>query len=377
MSKDGSDDLERVLSAAGQCDLSRAVFSEELSAVKMDDSNGEFAATVDKLRFRQVVEVVTTLLKANGYTVNLENMLACLDEFSLGLWVKLVPRSVHRATPVAKSYAPCIRLRLPAKERVGSLLEAFYGEIEAYEAEIARLQALAYGKGDDNSEASPASLRRELQQAKQENQGLQGKISELAATVSQLQRSHADAARALAAQNLLPANVRMAIVRAVDFNTRHVALRAGRASLEVPLANFVAIPVVGQHCFVTTHSKHVHGVFLFDHPGLAPECRLGHVLHVAAETCKLRDDGRRTWLFEAQNPTERALVLSLHRGDRLIVYLYDGQIVRMEAVQEPSPEILSQLVLEAMARRQAASADTGVDASGKAPELGATPETEA
>ena len=312
-----ADSLERVVENPDDCDISAAVQSDQLSSIGLEQHGGSFVATIDKLGFRQLVEIVTTVLTANGYSTNLENLLACLDRLRLAMRVRFTQKSSMQSPPRAKLFLPCIKFEFPVKDNIGPLLSKFYSEIELYESEIARLQ-VKEGKTEDRS---TRQLKKENEKLEKENENLRAKLAELSRELSLLRQEHKDLSQAFESQKLLPKNVRSAIVIHVNFKSRHIELKSGSTKFQVPLANLHAVPEKGQSCLVSIVDGQVEGVFFHSETSMPLEVRLAQILYVEDDVCKIRDESRRHWLLTAANAAERSLTRQLRRGDRISAIL--------------------------------------------------------
>ncbi|MEJ2443645.1 MAG: hypothetical protein P8Y42_09325 [Exilibacterium sp.] len=85
------------------------------------------------------MEVIETVLRVNGFSLNLENILACLDELKIGATVQL-GNNFPGGTHAPKSFIPSVQFRLPQKVTIGPMLKKFYAEIESYESIIAEFK---------------------------------------------------------------------------------------------------------------------------------------------------------------------------------------------------------------------------------------------
>jgi hypothetical protein len=338
--------LERIIDSADECDLSTAVLSEQLSSIGLEGQGGTFTATIDKLGLRQLVEVVTTVLQANGYALNLENILACIEQLRLAARVRLTAKSATEHPPKAKWFSPCIRFDLPVKGRIGPLLSKFYAEIDAYESEIARLQ-VREGKLEDRT---ARQLKKEIEQLNKENDGLRQKLAEVSRELALLRRDHTDLSQAFESQKLLPKNVRSATVIKLNFLSRHIELKSDSKFFQVPLASLHGVPQQGQACLVSVVDGQVEGVFFHAEASTPLDVRMAKVLFIEDDVCKMRDESRRNWLLNAVNPVERDLTHQLQRGDRVLLYFYNEHIVRFVPCSKSNVKQFTRNVQEAIAR---------------------------
>ena len=344
--------LERIVTSAEECDLTHAALSTELSATGMDEAAGRFFATVDKVNFRSVAEIVGTVLEAQHYALNLENLLACLEQFQLGVRVRLKSAGFP---PVARSFYPCIQFQLPAKSRVGPLLQKLYEEVERYQSELNGLRQRVV---EVEESATAARLQRENKKLQKANQELTDLLLDRTQQLSRLQQAHQDTERALADQNLLPANIRFAEVQAVHWERRVVTLKAGRSSFDVWLGNLSFVPQPGQSCLVRFQEGCALGLFLADGEAVPPAARMACVLYVEGDLCKVRDSGRREWCISAMNPQEKEMITRLFRGDRLILYFHGENLMHFRPSPASDPARFRLRVQEALEIHEATRAIT-------------------
>lgn len=335
-------DTEQVIINNEDIDLSRANVTESLSATDFDEQTQSFYVTIDKIMFKRLHEIVQAVLEANGYVLNLENLLACFDNLVFGSRVRLSPKELDSPCPSPKAYLPCIQFNLPSKSKVGSILKLFYKEIETYESELARLQGedpKKKTKGKTSSE-----LTEEIKQLKQTIKTLEVENKELKQNLNSISRSHANAEKAIVSQNLLPPNLRLAKVREVSFDDRIVQLKSGRSSFSLPITMLELIPEAGDSCLVHIENGQVKGAFFYESKGVPLKPSIAQILLANAEICKLRDVNRNMWVLTAKNDAERQLFSSLKRGMKVILFILNGQIIKLERAEDsPSTRFISRV----------------------------------
>ncbi len=344
------DDSVQVTIDPSECDLQEAEYDVRLSSAGRDDGRQLVYTTVDRVAFRAAPEIVDTVLDANGFALNLENVLAALDDLKIGYRVRMAKRQPSAdETPVAESYVPALTLRLPTKNRVGPLLAKFYAEVDAYQAELARLRE-ERGRAQGGQRKEVDKLRRERDELAEQNKLLQQKLDDMTRELNLVKKAHADAAKALAAQHLLPAQVRTATVHEVDLTSRYVALKSGRKVFSVPLVALWVYPKAEDPCLVSIQDGEVIGVFFHEGAQSPPGTVLAEVLHVASGKVKIREDNRRTRVIDAQNPAEEALINQLRRGHRVLLFLHDNELIRFTPCTTTDPELFARAVQESIAR---------------------------
>lgn len=334
----------------GHCDLHQASYDAELSSAGRDEDQHVIYMTVDRVAYRPAPEVVDKVLAANGFALNLENILACLDELRVGYRVRPTNHAALPNTiPVAQAFIPALTLKLPAKNRVGPLLAKFYAEVDRYQAELAQLrEEKGRSQGDRRRELD--EVRKERDRLREQNLLLQVELEALSRELVSLKKAHADATRALAEQNALPAQVRLAQVHDVDLDRRHVALKSGRKVFSVPLVALWVFPEKEDPCLVSIQDGQVSGVFFHEGSPAPPGMVIGEVLHVARGRCKIREENRRTRVIRAQNPAEEELIHQMRRGHRVLLFLHEDELIRFTPCGAFDPETFVRAVQESITR---------------------------
>lgn len=351
------DEACRIAVEGNQYDLYEAEYDSRLSSAGRDDGQHVVYTTVDRIAYTPAPDVVEKFLDANGYSMNLENILASLDEVRIGYRVHLSNASLPpNSIPVAKSFIPALTLKLPAKNRVGPLLAKFYAEVGGYQNELVRLREQA-GRANGGQRKELEQLRRERDDLKTENQRLRLELNRAQSELKQLRKSNSDANKALAEQNFLPSQVRLAQVHEVDLEGRYVALKAGRKVFSVPLVAIWVYPEKDDPCLVSIQDGEVSGVFFHEGEQSFPGMVLGEVLHVADGQCKVREENRRTRVIRAQNPAERELINQMRRGHRVLLFLHNGELLRFVPCGTFNADAFAQAVQESIARWEIAHAE--------------------
>ena len=344
------DDQYQIAAEDGQVDLDQADYDGRLSSAGRDSGRQLVYTTVDRVSYRPAPAIVDTVLDANGFALNLENVLASLDELRVGYRVRLADgQPAADKSPVAATYIPALTLRLPVKNRVGPLLAKFYAEVEAYQTELARLRE-EKGRSQGGKRKEVEALKQEVDQLREQNQILQAKLDDLTREVNAVKRAHAEAAKALAAQNMLPSQVRLAQVHEVDLESRHVALKSGRKVFSIPLVALWVFPNVEDSCLVSIQDGEVVGVFFHESAQHPPAMALAEVLAVADGKLKIREDNRRTRVINAQNPAETTLINQLRRGNRVLLFLHRNELIRFTPCTRADPEAFARAVQESITK---------------------------
>lgn len=339
---------EEIVTEDEKVDLSRASYSPDLSSTDLDAETASFHVTLDRVLFKKPVDVAITVLNAHGYAINLENILSCLDQLVLGAKVKVPERGGDEGRALVKNFLPCVQMTLPSKSKIGVLLKHFYAEIQGYEAEIARLQDGELKK-DGDKQKSREQLMREIEKLSAENSRLQTKLDDASAQLSEALRFQANANRALASQNIIPPQLRLAQVRELIFAERAVLLRSGRTNISLPMALLEGLPKQGESCLVNVVDGTALGAFFYESKGQAFQKDWADVLLARPEVCKIRDSQRRQHILKAQNELESELFRQLKRGQKLVLYKAGDVIIRVEGMAVARPEQFIREMREAIA----------------------------
>ena len=328
-------------------DLSRASYTPSLSSTGIDDERQLFHVTLDKVTFKTPVEVISTVLHANGYDDNLENILACLDDFKLGAKGRLKNKTSQSAP---KSFLPCIQFRLPNKSLVGSTLQKFYDEIDGYESTIAKLNDKPGPKKAKTK--SVEELQAQIKKLEAQNKLLKSEKAALSDQLNRAIKSEASANSALVSQNILPAEIRLGVVKGIDINSRSVLLKSGRTNINFPLVLANILPAEGDHCLLHIRKGNVLGGFFYNSKGKKLEPSFAEIVFAKGKSCKFRDKNRNMWVLEAQNEDEEELFKRFNRGDPILVYFLEGQILKVSELTTADGNDYGDKIEEVLVRHQ-------------------------
>jgi hypothetical protein len=342
---------EPIITEEDGVDLSQASFSASLSSTEMDEETQRFYVTIDKVLFKKPLEIVSTVLDAQGYALNLENLLACLDHFTIGTKVSVPSRQLQYPCPRAKTYMPCIEFPLPQKNKVGPILKRFYDEIANYEAELTKLRGdeSPSKKGKTNRDDD---LKKERDEFSQENRELKQELKSLKAELSAQIKTSRHAHKALESQKIIPPNLRLATVRDIVINDRLIILKAGRTSIQLPIMLVHTVPNVGDKGLVHIENGVVMGAYFYEGSGTALTPRVAKVLYADRFNCKIRDDARKVTLLNSKNQIEEDLFTGLRRGDKVLAFRYQQAIIRLEPIPQTDDSIHIKRIHEDIALHQ-------------------------
>ncbi|MEZ4741600.1 MAG: hypothetical protein R3B45_04010 [Bdellovibrionota bacterium] len=317
------------------CDLSNANMAFSLSSADLDHASDLFHMTFDRLYFQKPLDIIVTVLKANGYVPNLENILTCLDHLTIA--IKGNSNNSAESTNDAvklKTFLPCLVFKMPSKSHSGLLLQKFYEEIANYEFQLKKLQSLHEKniKGDSKKETIN-SLREEAKFLKEENKNLKQQIGILQENLKNIERHHSYNQH-LAEGNILPENIRIAQVRGILLAERMVVLRIDRKSFHLPMKHLNEIPEVGNSCLVYIKDGKVESAYFYQQSKKAFVVSLGEVLSSEEPFLKIRDHKRNTVVLEAANKDEKTLISNLKRGNKVLLYHFNSHIIRFEKCEQ-------------------------------------------
>ncbi len=308
-------------------DLKNASLSNGLSAVDFDEDRKYFFMTIDRLLFSNPVSTIKSVLNAHGFVPNLENILSCLDSFTFAVRASCNVRDESDSSPLnAREYLPCIRFELPQKNKVGETLRSFYSEISRYEAAKNKPKAIAA-----NLKTNDRLLQDRFDKLQLQNKDLGQQVRELTQQLAREQKSLTRASRALDLQQILPDNAKICRVSKVDLKRRAVTIQDKKTSLKVPTHLLDRVPVVDARCLVTldeTGQLPIGIVFLDDRQFGGLEQRTAELLYVDGSNFKARDSLRNEFQIRATNLQEEETVKSLKRGNRIVISIAEGYIVR-------------------------------------------------
>ncbi|WP_163832368.1 hypothetical protein [Spartinivicinus ruber] len=349
-----------------EVDLSKAIYSTSLSSASIDDETQLFYITIDKVLYQHPVEVIEKVLHANGFSLNLENILACMDDFKIGTSVQLDNEFSKKGEPV--SFIHCIQFRLPQKSSVGPTLSKFYEEIESYESIIADLKDSQTSKGTFAKREDES--RQKIQALEAENRSLKMQLSLLQSQLDNAVKLVEKANKTLESQNYLPSNVLRAEVREINIEDRMVIVKSGKTTINLPLFMCDILPEPGDCCLVHVEQGNTLGCFFFNKQRRPLQPQLAKVILVKNNLCKIRDENRNTWLIQAKNPVEYNFFRTLKNGDHLLIYLLDGKPLRFESLLRPNIKSYADSVQESIQKFQIERSEKMPPQSGDKDQMG-------
>ena len=310
----------------------------DYSAIGIDRSLNRFYVTYDRILFRKLPEVIQTILEANGFAHNFENMLSCLERLRFGI------RSEHSGDSVKRG-SPCLVIRFPDKKKIGALLSSFYKEVNKYEDIIASYQADNITSGKKNRR----ELEVELKRLREENAELKKKNTELMQMVAHLQSAHE---HALTAGNSMPSDMSFARAKEIIAKDRCVVLRCRNKTQRVPLSMLDAMPEKEQMCLALFDKDNkISKVFVYGEGSKAIPKTICSVLHIKGDRIKLRDRlSRRVYLFAVKSDEEREKLGRVVRGSSVIASMWKGHVFNLEMITPAVDGLFEDLMHERVIR---------------------------
>lgn len=302
-------------------EVQKAIYEPDLQFLDLDESSQVFYATVDRVMFETPVEIVKKVLNANGYVLNLENILACLDSF------RVIRRLVLKGgSQTATHFSPAISFSLPARQSTGDLLGAFYEEMSRYVDEISKLK-ISVKPGDKNK---PEILKDDYQALLGLNQELQARISVLSKELGALRASHSAEG---GEGGTLPESVKQGKVRSINYDERVVIIGLGRVNIKMSFSRINQIVEIGDPCLVAFDGGVASQVLFYENKRRPFKMKIAVVLFVERQTVKIRDQHRKTWVLSGSTEDEKTMIEGFKRGDFLLLSLQKEKIAKFEPIQ--------------------------------------------
>lgn len=341
----------KVISEEGDADLTKAALNHSLSAVNYDSRNNFFYITIDKVLFSSPITTIKSVLEANGYVANLENILSCLDSFVFSINARVSDKPESESSPhKVNEYLPCIRFELPQKNKVGDILQNFYDELARYESKVSGPQTLSAAL---SSEFKPdKNLNKEIDLLKASNQDLREQVSILTEQLIAEKKSLSQVSRVLDSQDSLPGNTKICRVEHVDLKRRIVKVRSFKKLIDIPTHMLDRVPNFKARCLITFDEEDniPLGILFFDdEESGGVEKRTADLLYVDKDTFKARDSMRNEFQIKALNPLEETTIKSLRRGMKVLISIADNYVVRFSVLNSTDPEAYKRVVQEQLA----------------------------
>lgn len=354
----------KVVSAENDVDISKASINKDLSAVNFDTHSKFFYITVDKILFSDPISTIKSVLGAQGFVANIENILSCLDSFEFSIYAKISDKEDSHTAPVkVNEYLPCIRFELPQKNKVGGILQDFYDEIARYQSKLKKPDQLSRlisteSKIDKNLSKENTLLRENNEVLRKQVNILTEQL--IAEKKSSQQESRENNVQDKGSHESLPGNTKICRVEHVDLKRRIVKVKSVRRMIDIPTHMLDRVPEFKARCLITfdDEGKVPLGILFFNNEELGSlERRTADLLYVEGDTFKARDSKRNEFQIKAVNNMEEATIKSLRRGMKVLISIVDGYVVRFSVLgtvdsTEHKGVIAEQLVVYDIGRNQ-------------------------
>jgi len=282
-------------------DVENASWDQSLSKVWTDPLTGELCASVDRILFESPLSVAIKFMEPQGFQLNLENILACLDSMKFSIITKPDLNKDKSGRFPTRKIAPSLYMRLPQKTAKGPLLNRFYDEISRYESELSRLQqyeaqsrrVVQEAIKDDTGKSALIQLQKDNQSLREEIERLSRKVSHLASTINSVPIA--------SKETLLPAGARLTQVRQVTPEKNIVHFKSDSGQYSYPLSLLNGTPQVGARAISMHEGGQIRGVFVID-PTPTPFTFLpAEVLVSDGSRIKVRTNNRADYIFDCDS----------------------------------------------------------------------------
>ena len=311
-------------SDASSADMAHASYDESLSHLVVRNE-AFFEATIDRLLFKNLLEIITPALEASGYAANLENILYALEQTTIGIR-SFESKKTDEPTKI-KKFIPAVFFKLPKKTEQGFLLSEFYREINRYEVELRELKTARNAPADEQN----LNDTKELAHLRAQNQHLNQKLLDLTEHLHHLS-SELDGIKKTSEQStaVLPADMLVGDVLKVDFERETVTLQLNSAQRQIPWAAFeIGLPRVGAKVlwFDDKISNSGMKVSLLENPAFFFELELATMLHFAQDQVKIRTQNRTEFVFALTKINFGHHAQNLPKGSILLVKKFQQSLV--------------------------------------------------
>jgi len=338
--------LAGLYTAATEVDVAEAVLSVELAKVWSDEESGMLAVSVDRLLFDSITEIAGRYLEPNGYSLNLENILAVIDSMRFGVFANVSGRPQSDGRARAKKLIPAVFMQLPRRQEMGSVLKKFYDEVGRYEAELSRLHDLE-SKAKKAIEASikDDSGKKAFEAVRIENEALREELLRIQKKLAAAQ----DALRFVPVANneSLPGGIRPCVVRSVRVQEGVVLLKADENQFTVPLKLLGGTPLAGAKALALYEGGNFKAVWVYDPQPTPFEEKLAEVVAVDGRKLKIRFSDRRESIVTIASHQEMPM-----SGSAILARFSGGYLVAMSVVSRGYEMGIADLVFEQQTKLQ-------------------------
>lgn len=332
---------------ANDIDVTDAALDPSLSKVWTDETTGEIAVSVERVLFDSLLDVAARYLEPNGFSLNLENLLATIDSMRLCVFASKASKRGPDGRDVAKKLIPGVFMHLPRVKTVGPLLTRFYDEIGRYERELARLQDVE-AKARKLAEASvkDESGKATLDALRAENQGLREELTKMSQRLARAQ----EALKTIPTDtpdDALPSGVKPCVIRAVRLAEGVVLLKSGDQQFTCALKKLGGVPALNARGLSYYEGGVLKSVLVFDPAPKPFTFQLAEVMAVEGRKIKVRYSDRREGLLTLAADQEIPA-----SGVKIIAKLADGFLVDVVPIAIASDSVISDRIFDEQTKRQ-------------------------
>ncbi len=276
-------------SEASNADMTQATLDESLSHLVVRNEE-YFEATVDRLLFKNLLEIITPALEAAGYAANFENILFTLEQTVIG--IRSLEINTAGQTAKIKKFLPALFFRLPKRKETGPLLSEFYREINRYEIELKEIKSA-------KTEKSPQEDPKQLETLRLQNQILSQKLFDLSQHLQNISQQLDGLKKSNEKDALvLPQGLRVGEVLKIDYERQTVAVAIESSQRQIPWHLFdKGLPRNGGHIL---WNQVLEKVILIEEPEHLFSLEMATVLHVESDQIKCRTQSRKEFILASE-----------------------------------------------------------------------------
>jgi hypothetical protein len=303
------------------------------SYMDLDQSENAFKATLDRICFESIPDIVTKVLSNRGYHLNIENILASLDQAKFGVYSKNPNASQKDGKKKLNSYQYCLKLGFPSKNSSGSLLKLFYDEIAQLELELLKLKSDKVQLEKEHKKESLVKLKQNIKELKNENTHLKEQIrtlKKIQTTLSQAQSPNVQLEE-LPIMETGKGEFRLALVLSNWVDEQFIKLRFDQGSFSYPLAKLAAVPALKSQVLCYLVENRVKQVFVFQEQE-SFQISVGKVLFYQDYMVKIIDHNRNYKILSTSNRI--GLNQRLKRGQSVLIYTYRDRLIKFSPIPQ-------------------------------------------
>lgn len=297
---------------------------DKLSFVGEDSETGDFIVTLDKLIEENLAELCVKVLSIKGFSENLENMLASLDQAKFGLRVESTSEEVDRIS----NYTYCMSIPSPSKNIQGPLLNKFYVEIQSYQKKLLDLKKETDKKEAQRKTQTVTELREENKKLKMENINLKDQVKELN---TKLEKALINTIQIK--PESIPSGIekfRVARVTHIDLYKKTIELKSDKNAFSFPMKKLSVMPKLNTKCLVHFLDGIIVDLFFYDGNIEKLDLVLAHVVTVSTTAIKIRDVQRNLLIIELKTREDYDQARQLTRNLPIVIFKYQNVTIKWE-----------------------------------------------